>query len=1045
MSCCSTDKNVQLLRQQITANYQALHAEIEDVSLASLPEGQIFIGNSSSDATPRSVSGDVTISSTGVTAITPGVITNTDVAAGAAIATTKLALDAINTKYSYLNGAGTYTIPFGAKVVETDAELRAAILIGGTIFIKGTILLTAAITLTVEGTTLLGFNANQSKLVMSPSATTATRVIFPNAPRITIQGITIQGNTTAAARQHGIISEGTRNNSYLSVIDCEFKTVYYGMLQTGAEGGAPNENIRILNNRMSDFVGGIYWTWNTVGLDVIGNTIIGDGSEFTSTGKSVWNCIWIGLGILNLHVCNNTVGSVQRMGIEIFWPHKFNPDTAGFADYSEASKYKADAGIVISGNVVYDCGSMGISLGGNRNGIVANNSISNVRWVGLELVGDATTSAGGVARPNANVNMTVIGNSIYNVNAQPRGLKKAYKPTHSTTSTSINTHFAATGSIDLSAVVTGTSVVTITLTSPYPALQVGKQLIARDTSALTTNTFTAKIVTYDQTTGQITALVSAKTGTATVSAWTVFIRRTVVLQLDSTTAMAWGTSAASATSGWTVNSLGVHVLNQDTNSLSIVIDSTASAADQLAGFLAAYNPTTQQATIELTSASGSNTSAISSWKAFNHNVLVAVSIDQINGVLFSQNTINTIVDTTRIRRTDGTLNNVAYGTQIYLSKNIHVFDNVWTRCGQFGVFVNNSSDVCVEGNKFVSPVVDGTVADGISVTRASSGANAGSLVYDPSNPVTELGEDKGENNGVAVYIIATKEIILRRNFIRNSTANDLVYLTNGTEIYSDKFVRPESGRFGNDVYLKTNDFRDITNNETAFPSPPVDYTLKWTNSTQEYTGYRFHVNPFQSLPESKAFAVSVGASKYIYNWYLVSPTPQLATLPLTPSTITMVISSALAISATLFNNYFAQSDAIAVGTFVRGVPTATHTSGSTEYFEGIVTGYNAGTKTATIAVHYSTITTAIAAWNLYCDQDAVYVSKTGDLVLRHDLRSDKTVGTKIGQTAAEKFAFWGATPVVQPATVAVATDAATAISQLNLVIGRLKTLGLIAT
>jgi hypothetical protein len=159
----------------------------------------------------------------------------------------------------------------------------------------------------------------------------------------------------------------------------------------------------------------------------------------------------------------------------------------------------------------------------------------------------------------------------------------------------------------------------------------------------------------------------------------------------------------------------------------------------------------------------------------------------------------------------------------------------------------------------------------------------------------------------------------------------------------------------------------------------------------------------------------------------------------------MVISSAFAISATLFNNYFAQSDAIAVGTFVRGVPTATYTSGSTEYFEGLVTGYNAGTKTATIAVHYSTITTAIAAWNLYCDQDAVYVSKTGDLVLRHDLRSDKTVGTKIGQTAAEKFAFWGATPVVRPATVAVATDAATAISQLNLVIGRLQTLGLIAT
>ena len=127
MSCCSTDKNVQLLRQQITANYQALHAEIENVSLSALPPGQIFIGDSNSDAVPRTVSGDVTIGSTGVTAITPGVITNADVSATAAIATTKLALDAINTKYSYLNGAGSYTIPFGARVVTNEAELRAAL------------------------------------------------------------------------------------------------------------------------------------------------------------------------------------------------------------------------------------------------------------------------------------------------------------------------------------------------------------------------------------------------------------------------------------------------------------------------------------------------------------------------------------------------------------------------------------------------------------------------------------------------------------------------------------------------------------------------------------------------------------------------------------------------------------------------------------------------------------------------------------------------------------------------------------------------------
>ena len=933
-------------------------------------------------------------------------------------------------------------VPFGAAVVETEAELRAQIgTVDNTIFIKGTINLTSALTLSAAGVTIMGFNPSQSKLVMADSATTATRVIFPNAPRITIRGITIQGNNTAATRQHGIISEGTRNNSNLTVADCEIKTVYHGITQSGAESATPNENIRILNNKFSDFVGGIYWAWGTIGLDVIGNTIIGDGSEFVSTAKSKWNAIWIGLGILNLHVCNNTVGSVQRMGIEIFWPHKFNPDTGGSADYSDASKNKADAGIVITGNVVYDCGSMGISLGGNRNGIVSNNSISNVRWVGLELVGDATTSAGGVARPNANVNMTVVGNSIYNVNAQPRGLKKAYKPTHSTTSTPINTHFAATGSVNLNTVVTGTTVVTITLASPYPTLQVGKQLIAKDTALPTTNTFTAKIVTYDSATGVITALVSAKTGTDTVSNWSVFIRRTVVLQLDSTTAMAWGTNASSATSGWTVNSLGVHVLDQETNTLSIKLQNTAAAADQLTGFLTAYNSTTQQATIELTSTTGVNTSTISSWKAFNHNVLVAVSIDQINGVLFSQNTINTIVDTTRPVRTNNTADNVAYGVQIYLSKNIHVVDNVWTRCGQLAVFVNNSLDVCVEDNKFVSPVVDGTTSDGISVTRAVSGANTGSLVYDPSNPLTELGEDKGENGGVAVYVVSSQKTIVRRNYVRNSTANDLLLLTNGSEIYSNKFTRPESGRFGSDVYLRTNDFREISNYDTAWPSPPVDYTVRWNNATQEFTGYRFHVDPNLSMPESKAFAVSVGASKYIYNWYLESDSTVSSPLS---TTVALRVTGGLALPA-LKNDYLADPNAIAPGTFIRAVAVSGGVLQATQYFEGIVTNYNTATTTLTANTYFNTLTASYDSWRLYCDQDAMYVSKTGDLVLRHDLRSDKTIGTKIGQLSSEKFAFWGKTPTTQLPTVSAASSTADVVAQLNLVIDRLKTLGLIAS
>lgn len=53
-------------------------------------------------------------------------------------------------------------------------------------------------------------------------------------------------------------------------------------------------------------------------------------------------------------------------------------------------------------------------------------------------------------------------------------------------------------------------------------------------------------------------------------------------------------------------------------------------------------------------------------------------------------------------------------------------------------------------------------------------------------------------------------------------------------------------------------------------------------------------------------------------------------------------------------------------------------------------------------------------------------------------------GTTLGQSTSDKISFYGVTPVDQPATVADATDAATAITSLNAVIDRLQELGLIA-
>ena len=56
-----------------------------------------------------------------------------------------------------------------------------------------------------------------------------------------------------------------------------------------------------------------------------------------------------------------------------------------------------------------------------------------------------------------------------------------------------------------------------------------------------------------------------------------------------------------------------------------------------------------------------------------------------------------------------------------------------------------------------------------------------------------------------------------------------------------------------------------------------------------------------------------------------------------------------------------------------------------------------------------------------------------------------TTGTKIGTATTQKIGFYNATPVVQPTAVADATTAVDVITQLNALLAKLRTLGIIAT
>lgn len=84
-------------------------AAIAHSKLASLTSANVLLGNASNVATSTAVTGDVTISNTGVTAITSGAIVDADINASAAIADTKLAT--ISTAGKVNGTALTGTIP----------------------------------------------------------------------------------------------------------------------------------------------------------------------------------------------------------------------------------------------------------------------------------------------------------------------------------------------------------------------------------------------------------------------------------------------------------------------------------------------------------------------------------------------------------------------------------------------------------------------------------------------------------------------------------------------------------------------------------------------------------------------------------------------------------------------------------------------------------------------------------------------------------------------------------------------------------------------
>lgn len=109
--------------QQISNASVASGAAIAHDKLAAMTAGQVLLGNDSNVPTSTTVSGDITITSAGLTAISTGVIVDADVSASAAIALSKLATGPLPSGITV--GSGNIIDGTMARIIALEAKVAA--------------------------------------------------------------------------------------------------------------------------------------------------------------------------------------------------------------------------------------------------------------------------------------------------------------------------------------------------------------------------------------------------------------------------------------------------------------------------------------------------------------------------------------------------------------------------------------------------------------------------------------------------------------------------------------------------------------------------------------------------------------------------------------------------------------------------------------------------------------------------------------------------------------------------------------------------------
>jgi hypothetical protein len=189
----STDMGtLAFLQPSISNGVITLNVAANPVS-SNLTNGHIFVGNASNVATDVAMTGDVTISNTGVTAISAGVIVNTDINAAAAIAFSKLA-----------------TLASGNILVGSAGGVATSVVMSG----DATIIASGALTIAANAITtakILNANVTLAKLAtgITPSSVVKFAAQYTTVGGATAEAITVTGALSTDIAFVQLVAPGT--------------------------------------------------------------------------------------------------------------------------------------------------------------------------------------------------------------------------------------------------------------------------------------------------------------------------------------------------------------------------------------------------------------------------------------------------------------------------------------------------------------------------------------------------------------------------------------------------------------------------------------------------------------------------------------------------------------------------------------------------------------------------------------------------------------------------------------------------------------------